>query len=144
MNKVILAGRLTKDPEGRMGASGTEVSRFSLAVQGDFYNKETKERDVEFVNCVAFGQTAGVINKYAIKGTFITAVGRIKNGSYENKEGVKVYTTDVIVDNFQFVTGGRSKEEVTTNEVVIEKNNVEDPYSDFGEEISLSGDDLPF
>lgn len=144
MNKVLLGGRFTRDPEGRMGANGAEISRFSLAVQGDFYNKETKERDVEFINCVAFGNTAATINRFCQKGTFITAVGRIKNGRYENKEGVTVYTTDVIVETFNFVSGGKGKDGAETPSPVNEPAANEDPYAEFNEEITLSGDDLPF
>ncbi len=150
MNKVILGGRFTKDPEGRTSASGLEISRFSLAVQSDFFDKTKNEREVEFVNCVAFGNNASAINRYSKKGDFITATGRIKNGSYDGKDGIKRYTTDVVIDNFEFVgsknrQAGESNFEVPFEEVKEEiKEEGMDPYSDLGEEITLTDEDLPF
>ena len=97
MNKVILVGRLTRDPEQRMSQSNTEVSRFSLACQGEYVSR-TGEREVEFINCVAFGRSAQTINKYCQKGQMILVQGRIKNGNYEAQDGTKRYTTDIVVD----------------------------------------------
>ncbi|MEG0977492.1 MAG: single-stranded DNA-binding protein, partial [Bacilli bacterium] len=95
MNKVILVGRLTKDPEQRLTQNSLEISRFSVACQGEFVSK-TGEREVEFVNCVAFNKTATTINKYCKKGSLLSINGRIKNGSYEAKDGTKRYTTEVV------------------------------------------------
>ncbi|NMA50703.1 MAG: single-stranded DNA-binding protein [Mollicutes bacterium] len=150
MNKVILIGRFTRDPESRMGSNSLEVSRFSLACLNDFVNK-SGERDVEFINCVAFGKTAETINKYCTKGQMISATGRIKNNSYEDKEGNKRYTTDIIVDSFEFLSSKRSKsnEDITGDNVSFDKDIevtdvTEDPYKDFGEEVNISSEDLPF
>lgn len=98
MNVVILQGRVTKDLELRQTTSGTDVLRFSVAV--DRYNKD-KENDTDFINCVAFGKTASFIGNYFSKGRMIAIEGNIKTGSYE-KNGQKVYTTDVIVDKAHF------------------------------------------
>lgn len=98
MNVVILQGRITKDLELRQTTSGTEVLRFSVAV--DRYNKE-KANDTDFINCVAFGKTASFIGNYFSKGRMIAIEGNIKTGSYE-KDGHKIYTTDVIVDKAHF------------------------------------------
>lgn len=150
MNKVFLTGRFTRDPESRMGSNNLEVSRFALACQGDFVNKNG-ERQVEFINCVAFGKTAETINKYCKKGGQIAAQGRIRNSSYDAQDGTKRYTTDVIVESFEFLSskGGSSSAPEMENEEFdmpdIETTDVsEDPYKDFGEEISISSDDLPF
>ncbi len=153
MNKVILTGRLTRDPESRMSSNSTEVSRFSLACQNDFVNKDG-ERSTEFINCVAFGRTASTINRYCAKGRMISVTGRIRNSSYDAQDGTKRYTTDVIVENFEFLGGGNAPSESgnfeprnnnNDNMSNIETTDVsEDPYKDFGEEINISSDDLPF
>lgn len=104
MNKVILVGRFTRDPEIRYstGESATATARFSLAVNRRFKNAEGNY-DADFINCVAFGKTAEFIEKYFKKGMSIGITGRIQTGSYTNKDGQKVYTTDVIVEETEFV-----------------------------------------
>ena len=100
MNKVVLIGRLTKDPESRVVRSGDKdmtVAKFSVAV-----NRRGKDAGTDFISCTAFGSTAETICKYFVKGKMIAVCGRIQTGSYTNKEGQKVYTTDVIVDEFDF------------------------------------------
>ncbi|MBE6156092.1 MAG: single-stranded DNA-binding protein [Firmicutes bacterium] len=153
MNKVFLTGRFTRDPESRMGVNSLEVARFSLACQNDFVSK-TGERDVEFINCVAFGKTAQTINKFCKKGQQICAAGRIKNNSYDAQDGTKRYTTDIIVDQFEFL-GAKGNTATDSNysmdnNMSYESANIEttdvseDPYKDFGEEVNISSDDLPF
>lgn len=102
MNKVILMGRLTRDPEIRysQGDSATAVARFTLAVDRRF--KKQGEADADFISCVAFGKTAEHAEKYYRQGLKIAVTGRIQTGSYTNKEGQKVYTTDVIVEESEF------------------------------------------
>jgi single-strand DNA-binding protein len=102
MNKVILMGRLTRDPEVRysQGESSTAVARFTLAVDRRF--KKQGESDADFINCVAFGKTAEHAEKYYRQGLKIVVTGRIQTGSYTNKEGQKVYTTDVIIEESEF------------------------------------------
>lgn len=105
MNKVVLIGRLTKDPELRFAAgSGNAVSRFSVAVTRQFKKEET-----DFINCVAFGKTAETISQYLTKGSQMALTGSIRTGSYDAKDGTKRYTTDVAVDSFEFIgsKGGR-------------------------------------
>lgn len=145
MNKVILSGRFTKDPEQRMMSNQTEFSRFSLACQSSFVNKDG-ERDTEFINCVAFGKTAETINRYCKKGAMIVAQGRIKNSSYDAQDGTKRYTTDVVIENFEFVGGAQNKNEQAQvqNTPVSQPVTVSDPYSDFANEVTISADDLPF
>ena len=153
MNKVILTGRLTRDPESRMTQSNMEVSRFSLACQNDFVNRNG-ERETEFINCVAFNRLAGTINKFCKKGSLISITGRIRNSSYEAQDGPKRYTTDGVAEQMEFLGSKNSSsanvDYETNYESPIEGNNIEttditeDPYKDFGEEVTLSSDDLPF
>lgn len=97
MNKVQLVGRITKDPELNFAAnSGTGVTKFSIACN------RMKKGETDFINCIAFGKTGEVIAQHFTKGGIIAIVGRIQTGSYTNKQGNKVYTTDVIIETFDF------------------------------------------
>ena len=99
MNKVILLGRLTKDPDVR-NAGETSVAKYSLAVDRRF--KRYGEQSADFINCIAFGRAAEFAEKYLRKGTKIAGEGRIQTGSYTNKDGQKVFTTDVVVEAQEF------------------------------------------
>ena len=108
MNKVILCGRLTKDPETRYttGANPVCVARYSLAV-----DRRTKEKETDFINCVAFGKSGEFAEKYLRKGTKILVSGRIQTGSYTDKEtGKKVYTTDIVVEEHEFCESKRDEQ----------------------------------
>lgn len=102
MNKVILMGRLTRDPEVRysQGENSLAIARYSLAVDRRF--KRPGEPDADFINCVTFGKSAEFAEKYLKQGTKIAVSGRIQTGSYTNKEGQKVYTTDIVVEDHEF------------------------------------------
>ena len=102
MNKIILMGRLTRDPEVRysQGESSLAIGRFSLAVDRRF--KRQGEAEADFFNCTAFGKQAEFVEKYLKQGIKIVITGRIQTGSYTNKDGNKVYTTDVIVEDCEF------------------------------------------
>lgn len=102
MNKVILMGRLTRDPEVRysQGASQTAVARFSIAVDRRF--KREGEPDADFFNCTAFGKQAEFIERYMRKGVKVVVCGRIQNDNYTNKEGQMVYSVRVMVDEIEF------------------------------------------
>ena len=102
MNKVILMGRLTRDPEVRysQGDNSTAVARYSLAVDRRFSRNE--ENSTDFINIVAFGKAGEFAEKYLHKGTKVLVTGRIQTGSYTNKEGQKVYTTDVVAEDHEF------------------------------------------
>lgn len=102
MNKVILMGRLTRDPAVRytQGERPTAVARYTLAVNRTM--KREGEPDVDFVNCVAFGRAGEFAEKYLRQGVRILISGRIQTGSYTNRDGAKVYTTDVIVESQEF------------------------------------------
>lgn len=103
MNKVILIGRLTKNPDVRYsaGAETMCIARYTLAV--DRLKKVQGEQSADFISCVAFGKNGEFAEKYLMQGTKIAICGHIQTGSYTNKQGVKVYTTDVIIDSQEFV-----------------------------------------
>lgn len=112
MNKVSLVGRLTKDPAVTYGgASNTAIARITLAVDRRF--KREGDADADFISCVAFGKTAEFLAKYFKKGMKLGATGRIQTGSYE-KDGHKVYTTDVILEETEFVESKKKDEAPTT------------------------------
>lgn len=102
MNKVILQGRLTRDPEVRYSQGNTTmaIARYSLAVQRKF--KRDNEPDCDFINCIAFGKLGEFAEKYLHKGMKIAVVGRIQTGNYKNKDGNTVYTTEVVVEEQEF------------------------------------------
>ena len=116
MNKVILMGRLTKDPDMRGEGTGL-VARYTLAVDRRF--KKEGEENTDFISCVAFGKGAEFAEKYLKKGTKIVVCGRIQTGSYTNKDGAKIYTTDVIVEEHDFAesknSSGSSSNETSTD-----------------------------
>ena len=106
MNSVCLVGRLTADPEGRYtaGENSIAVASFTVAVNRDFVNKNNPDAPTaDFIRCQAFGKTAELIQKYFHKGSRIGVTGRIQTGSYTNRDGQKVYTTDVVIDHVEFV-----------------------------------------
>lgn len=102
MNKVVLMGRLTRDPEVRysQGEKAMAIARYTLAVNRRF--KRDGESDADFINCVAFGRAGEFAEKYFHQGMRIVVSGRIQTGSYTNKDGVKVYTTEVIIEEQDF------------------------------------------
>lgn len=105
MNKVMLMGRLTRDPEVRysQGETPLAIARFSLAVDRRFSrNNGGDQQSADFINCVAFGKQGEFAEKYLHKGTKIALTGRIQTGSYTNKDGNKVYTTDIVAEEMEF------------------------------------------
>ena len=108
MNKVILMGRLTRDPEVRYsaGENALAIARYTLAVDRRF--RRDGEASADFISCVSFGRTAEFAEKYFRQGLKIAVTGRIQTGSYTNKDGQKVYTTDVVVEENEFAESKRS------------------------------------
>ncbi len=130
MNKAILVGRLTRDPDIRysQGENPVAVARYTLAVDRRF-KRANDNQDADFVGCVSFGKTAEFIEKYFTQGMKMGAVGRIQTGSYTNKDGQKVYTTDVVVEEVEFV---ESKAISDANRSANSNNNSQ-PSSDVGD-----------
>ena len=111
MNKVILMGRLTRDPEVRysQGEQSTAIARYTLAVDRRF-RRDGDTQTADFINCVAFGRQGEFAEKYLRKGIKIAITGRIQTGSYTNKDGQKVYTTDVVVEEQEFAESKAASE----------------------------------
>lgn len=140
MNKVILIGRLTRDPEVRysQGDSSMAIARYSLAVDRR-YKRDGDEQTADFINCVAFGKSGEFAEKYLHRGTKIAVVGRIQTGSFTNKDGQKVYTTDVVVEEQEFAEsknsgGGAGNANAPTNSNTSTNNdfmNIPDEIDDF-------------
>lgn len=117
MNKVILIGRIVRDPDIRysQGANGsTAVARYTLAVDRKF--KQEGQPTADFINCIAFGKLGEFAEKYLHKGTKIAVTGRIQTGSYTNKDGQKVYTTDVVVEEHEFCESKSSNQQSQNND----------------------------
>ena len=132
MNKVILIGRLTKDPDLRFGAgSGTAVVRFTVAV-----TRAMKRDEADFINCIAFGKMGETIAQYFTKGKQIAISGNIRTGSYDAKDGTKRYTTDVVVESFEFVSSDKQNGQTSENN--------EFPQVDWGEPVLQGDGDIPF
>ena len=132
MNSVILSGRLTKDPMGQSTTSGMSIARFSLAVSRG-KDKDGNEQ-TDYPNCVAFGKTAELVERYTAKGSKVIVQGRIQTGSYE-KDGRKVYTTDVIVDRVEFMDSKKSEEPKAvpkTEQTEMNMEMIEDDEIPFG------------
>ncbi len=112
MNKVIIMGRMTRDPDIRysQGESAMAVARFTLAVDRRF-KRDGSEQTADFISCVAFGKTAEFLEKYGRQGLKLVLEGRIQTGSYTNRDGVKVYTTDVVVENVEFAESKNNSSE---------------------------------
>lgn len=158
MNKVLLVGRLTRDPELRTTPGGMAVTRFTIAVSQNFVNKNG-ERGADFINCSAWGRQADNISKYCRKGSLVSAEGRIRTSSYDAQDGTKRYTTEVVCDMVNFLSSksnGESNQNdyqptssYQPNDMMNDANMEmadlsEDPFKSFSEEITLSSDDLPF
>ena len=152
MNKVLLVGRLTRDPEMRTTGTGMVVTRFSVAVNQNFTNKNG-ERGVDFINCSAFSKAAENIAKYCKKGSLVSVEGSIRTSSYDGQDGQKKYSTEVACSQVNFLStksetnnysGGNINENSFVPESAPTADLEEDPFKSFGEEITLSSDDLPF
>lgn len=109
MNKVILMGRLTREPEVRwtQGEQATAVARFTVAVDRRFIKKD-EQQTADFISCVAFGRLGEFAEKYLHKGIKIVIIGRIQTGSYTNRDGQRVYTTDIVVEECEFAESKNS------------------------------------
>ena len=152
MNKAILVGRLTKDPEMRTTSSGIAVTSFTVAVNRP-YSDQSGERQTDFINCVIWRKQAENVAKYCTKGSLVAVEGRIQTRSYDHQDGSKRYVTEVVCDNVTFLSSKNSNGTDTMNfntntnsapDDIVTTDVNEDPFKDFGEEIALSEDDLPF
>jgi len=153
MNSVILVGRLVKDPELRTISTGSTTCNFSVAVNRQFTNA-SGERETDFINCVIWGKQAENLAKYCTKGTLIGVSGRIQTRNYDGQDGKRVYVTEVAANNITFLGSKNANNAVPSfedaarenvNNQAMETTDLsEDPFKDFGSEVILSDDDLPF
>lgn len=136
MNKVIIIGRNTKDIELKQTTSGTSVAEFSIAVKRTF-KSANGEYESDFFNCIAFSKLAETISRYVKKGDQVGIEGRLQTRNYTNKEGKKVYVTEIIVENVEFLQSKKQDEQKQTEHEA-------DPFKDANfEEVDID-EDLPF
>ena len=102
LNHIVIMGRLTRDPELRRTANGTAVASFTLAVDRDFSDKQTGEKETDFIECVAWRQTGEFVSKHFSKGRMAVVSGRLQVRKWKNKEGENRYTTEIVADNVYF------------------------------------------
>ena len=145
INNITLVGRLTKDSDLRYTSDGTATASFSLAVNRPF-KSANGEREADFINCVIWRKSAENFANFTRKGSLIGITGRIQTRNYENKEGARVYVTEIVVENFTLL---ESKKDGGGNGQTGQSNNrsshqPSDPFSSHGESIDISDDDLPF
>jgi single-strand DNA-binding protein len=164
MNRVLLVGRLTKDPELRYTPSGVAVATFTLAVNRTFTNQQG-EREADFINCVVWRKPAENVANYLKKGSLAGVDGRLQTRSYEGQDGKRVYVTEVVADSVQFLESRGSNNEQrgsfnpqpqgfgygdqsqqnpfgSSNKQGFTRN--DDPFANVGQPIDISDDDLPF
>lgn len=140
INKVVLVGRLTKDPVLRKTANGVSVTSFTVACTRRF--KQDGQPEADFINTVAWNKTADIVAQYTHKGSLVGVEGRIQTRSYDDKDGKRVYVTEVVADSVQFL---ESKSAAASNANVPEVNNqsYQEPYETSGT-LDIASDDLPF
>ncbi|MBU7838966.1 single-stranded DNA-binding protein [Staphylococcus aureus] len=166
LNRVVLVGRLTKDPEYRTTPSGVSVATFTLAVNRTFTNAQG-EREADFINCVVFRRQADNVNNYLSKGSLAGVDGRLQSRNYENQEGRRVFVTEVVCDSVQFLepknaqqnSGQRQQNEFQDygqgfggqqsgqNNSYNNSSNTkqsDNPFANANGPIDISDDDLPF
>ena len=158
INRVVLVGRLTRDPELRYTQGGAAVANFTVAVNRTFKNAQG-EREADFINCIIWRKAAENFANFANKGSLVGIEGRIQTSSYENQQGQRVYTTDVNVDNFSLLDSRAESEQRKSNNNSNQSSgqyansnnkqsnnnssNNDDPFAE-GKQIDISDDSLPF
>jgi|SRR5690625_262879 len=154
LNRAVLVGRLTRDPDLRYTPNGVAVANFTIAVNRPFTNQQGN-RDADFINCVVWRRPAENLANYMSKGNLIGVDGRIQSRSYEGQDGKTVYVTEVVADSVQFLEsrsssrrGGQDTsgfdQNYNQNQGQNEQRSQDDPFKNDGEPIDISDDDLPF
>lgn len=140
LNRVILIGRLTKDPDLRYSQTGVAVTTFTLAVDRPFTNQQ-KQREADFISIVVWRQAAEAAANYLKKGRLCAVEGRIQIRNYENNEGRRIYVTEVVADNVRFLESASSGQNGGGNSG---QRGSSDPFEGEGKPIDVNDDDLPF
>ena len=145
INKTVLTGRLTRDPELKYTANGAAVASFTLAVNRQFTNSQG-EREADFINCVIWRKAAENFANFTKKGSLVGIDGRLQTRNYENKQGNRVYVTEVVADNFSLLESRKdnSNNNTNSNQSNNSKTNMSDPLADNSKPIDISDDSLPF
>lgn len=139
MNKVILIGNLTKDPELRYTPNGVAVATFTVAVNRPRTN-QAGEKETDFINIVSWQKLADLCASYLRKGRKAAIEGRMQTRSYDNKEGKKIFVTEVVAENVEFLDGNKEDRKPANNDF----DPFGDPFANAGKPINISDDDLPF
>ena len=146
INRVILIGRLTKDPELKYTSSGAAVGSFNLAVNRQFTNANG-DREADFINCVIWRKQAENFANFTHKGSLVGIDGRLQTRNYENKQGQRIYVTEVVVDNFSLLEK-RASDNSNANQTQAGSNQTQskptDPFAGNRRAIDINDDDLPF
>ena len=155
INRTVLVGRLTRDPELRYTQGGTAVASFTLAVNRQFTNSQG-EREADFINCVIWRKAAENFVNFTNKGSLVGIDGRLQTRNYENKQGQRVYVTEVVAENFSLLESKNVNSSDNTNNNPNNKssnlnnqpkkpnNNTSDPFAGNGKPMDISDSDLPF
>lgn len=146
INKVVLVGRLTRDPELRVSQSDIAICNFTLAVNRNFTDRNG-ERQADFINCVAFKKTAERLKQYMSKGSQIGVTGRIQTRNYENKEGQRIYVTEIVVDNDGlFFLDSKSDNNKASGSYNNQSNTSvgQNPFGNSTGNVDITEEDLPF
>ena len=152
LNRVVLVGRLTKDPDLRYTPNGVAVANFTLAVNRPF-SSQSGNREADFINCVVWRRAAENLANFMSKGSLVGVDGRVQTRNFEGQDGKRVFVTEIVADSVQFLEskgasqgGGQSNASQTGSNQSSNYNrqNEDDPFRDNGEPIDISDDDLPF
>lgn len=143
INRTILVGRLTKDPELRYTPNGTATASFTLACDRPFTNQQG-ERETDFIRCVIWRKPAENVAEYLRKGSLAGVDGRIQTRSYDGNDGNRVYITEVVADRVQFLEPRNSGGNVGQQSEQLDGQPNDDPFANDGKPIDISDDDLPF
>ncbi|WP_294891470.1 single-stranded DNA-binding protein [uncultured Lactobacillus sp.] len=157
INRAVLTGRLTRDPELRTTQSGLSVAAFNLAVDRQYSNSQGK-RDTDFISCVIWRKAAENFCNFTSKGSLVGIDGRIQTRNYDDKDGKRVYVTEVVVDNFALLESKKDRQNNNNGSYASNSNNgnysksdnsanydnSQDPFNGSGDTIDISDDDLPF
>ncbi|EGQ3311325.1 TPA: single-stranded DNA-binding protein [Staphylococcus pseudintermedius] len=144
INRVVLVGRLTKDPEFRTTQSGVEVATFTLAVNRNYKNKNG-EQQADFINCIVFRKQAENVNNYLNKGNLAGVDGRLQSRSYENQEGRRIFVTEVICDSVQFLESKNNNQSNNQSQQQRGQAPAQDnSFTNANNPIDIDDEDLPF
>lgn len=144
LNKVIIMGRLTRDPDFKQTQSGIAMCKFSVAVERQFKDKVTGERQTDFLDCTAFRGTAEFISRYFSKGNMILVEGNIQNNNYTDNSGVKHYSNNIMVENVSFCGGKNESGTTQTDSVQTTPAQPDTSIEQFAAAVEATSQDVPF